>query len=146
MQLPVVHAEGIKIFAGSYFDSYTREFVKDQLITVCPDRGIIVDIHTISSETEVLLETPRETLIDLRRQTVLPGFVDAHVHCKRVSIQLTRISMDVSLVFLHPYSDTSWEDQVTRESIVERTVRAITHAKKTLLAGFTTVRQAYMIP
>lgn len=43
-------------------------------------------------------------------------------------------------VFLHPYNETPWEDQLTKESIIERTVRAVTHAKQTLLAGFTTVR------
>ncbi|TCD62877.1 hypothetical protein EIP91_006283 [Steccherinum ochraceum] len=42
--------------------------------------------------------------------------------------------------FLHPYSETSWEDQVTRESLAERTVRATAHARKTLMAGFTAVR------
>jgi hypothetical protein len=43
-------------------------------------------------------------------------------------------------VFLHPYSETSWDDQVTKEPLVERTVRAVNHARETLLAGFTTVR------
>lgn len=44
------------------------------------------------------------------------------------------------LVFLHPYSEASWSDQVTRESTAERTIRAVNHAKTTLMAGFTTVR------
>ena len=39
------------------------------------------------------------------------------------------------LVFLHPYSEASWDDQLTRESIIERTVRATIHAKQTLMAG-----------
>jgi len=43
-------------------------------------------------------------------------------------------------VFLHPYSETSWEDQVTRESLAERTIRATVHARKTLMAGYTAVR------
>ncbi|KAG9081859.1 hypothetical protein FRC07_014397, partial [Ceratobasidium sp. 392] len=43
-------------------------------------------------------------------------------------------------VFLHPYDEASWDDQTTRESLVERTVRAVSHARTTLLAGFTTVR------
>lgn len=43
-------------------------------------------------------------------------------------------------VFLHDYGETSWEDQVNKESLVERTVRATVHAKRTLMAGFTTVR------
>lgn len=44
------------------------------------------------------------------------------------------------LVFLHPYSETSWDDQLTKEPLVERTIRAVSHARETLLAGFTTVR------
>ncbi len=43
-------------------------------------------------------------------------------------------------VFLHPYAETPWEAQVTGESLAERTVRATVHARRTLLAGFTTVR------
>jgi imidazolonepropionase-like amidohydrolase len=34
----------------------------------------------------------------------------------------------------------SWNDQVIKESRAERTARAVTHARATLLAGFTTVR------
>ncbi|KAK0205163.1 hypothetical protein DFS33DRAFT_1373683 [Desarmillaria ectypa] len=51
--------------------------------------------------------------IDLRRLIVLPGFVDAHVR-----------------MFLHSYSETSWTDQLTKESLTERTIRATVHAKK----------------
>jgi len=43
-------------------------------------------------------------------------------------------------LFLHPYNETAWDDQVLKESRAERTARAIKHAEKTLLAGFTTVR------
>jgi imidazolonepropionase-like amidohydrolase len=45
-----------------------------------------------------------------------------------------------SHLFLHPYNETKWEDQVLKESRAERTARAVNHAKATLLAGFTTVR------
>jgi imidazolonepropionase-like amidohydrolase len=48
--------------------------------------------------------------------------------------------MNYLTVFLHPYAEASWSDQVTRESVTERTIRAVNHAKATLLAGFTTVR------
>ena len=33
-----------------------------------------------------------------------------------------------------------WDDQVLKESRAERTARAVNHAKATLMAGFTTVR------
>jgi imidazolonepropionase-like amidohydrolase len=60
---------------------------------------------------------------DLAGKTVLPGLIDAHVH-----------------FFLHPYNEASWEDQVLKESLALRVARATSHARNTLMAGFTTVR------
>jgi imidazolonepropionase-like amidohydrolase len=45
-----------------------------------------------------------------------------------------------SHLFLHPYNETPWDDQVLKESEAYRTVRAVTHAAATLRAGFTTLR------
>jgi len=61
--------------------------------------------------------------IDLKGLTLLPGFIEGHSH-----------------LFLHPYNETPWDDQVLKESRAERTARAVNHARATLLAGFTTVR------
>ncbi len=61
--------------------------------------------------------------IDLPGTTLMPGMIEGHSH-----------------LFLHPYNETSWDDQVLTESRAERTARAVTHAKATLMAGFTTVR------
>ncbi len=61
--------------------------------------------------------------IDLKGCTLLPGFIEGHSH-----------------LFLHPYNETTWDDQVLREARSLRTSRATVHAKRTLLAGFTTVR------
>jgi len=55
--------------------------------------------------------------------TLLPGFIEGHTH-----------------LFLHPYNETSWNDQVLKESLSLRTARAVNHARATLLAGFTTAR------
>ena len=62
-------------------------------------------------------------VIDLPDTTLLPGLIDAHVH-----------------LFLHPYNETSWNDQVLREPLSLRTARAVAAAGRTLMAGFTTVR------
>jgi len=62
-------------------------------------------------------------VIELKGMTLLPGLIEGHSH-----------------LFLHPYNETSWDDQVLKESRAERTARAVNHAKATLLAGFTTVR------
>lgn len=63
------------------------------------------------------------TTIDLPGATVIPGLVEGHSH-----------------VFLHAYNETSWNDQVLKESLGLRTARAVNHLRSTLLAGFTTIR------
>ncbi|KAK7051468.1 hypothetical protein VNI00_004442 [Paramarasmius palmivorus] len=108
------------ILAGALFDSKRGEFLHDQAITVDTTTGLIVDVQAITPE---ILRAVDKEHIDLRQMTVLPGFVDVHVH-----------------MFLHSYAETSWDDQVTKESLAERTIRATVHARKTLMAGFTTVR------
>jgi imidazolonepropionase-like amidohydrolase len=45
-----------------------------------------------------------------------------------------------SHLFLHPYNETKWDDQVLHEPLALRTARAVVHARKTLEAGFTTER------
>jgi len=61
--------------------------------------------------------------IDLPGMTLLPGLIDAHSH-----------------VFLHPYNETLWNDQVLKEPLAYRTIAATIHSRDTLLAGFTTLR------
>jgi imidazolonepropionase-like amidohydrolase len=63
------------------------------------------------------------TTIDLPGATLMPGLIDAHSH-----------------VLLHPYNETSWNDQVLHEALALRTARAVNHLKATLMAGFTTIR------
>jgi imidazolonepropionase-like amidohydrolase len=41
---------------------------------------------------------------------------------------------------LHPYNETLWNDQVLKEPVPYRTLRAGVQARATLLAGFTTLR------
>ncbi len=55
--------------------------------------------------------------------TLLPGLIEGHSH-----------------LFLHPYNETPWDDQILRESEALRTIRATAHAAATLAAGITTVR------
>ncbi|RZL98929.1 MAG: amidohydrolase family protein, partial [Sphingomonas sp.] len=61
--------------------------------------------------------------IDLPGETLLPGLIEGHGH-----------------LFLHPYNETSWDDQVLHEPLALRTARATVSARATLLAGFTTER------
>jgi imidazolonepropionase-like amidohydrolase len=43
-------------------------------------------------------------------------------------------------VLLHPYNETTWNDQVLHESLGLRVARATNHLRSTLMAGFTTIR------
>jgi imidazolonepropionase-like amidohydrolase len=61
--------------------------------------------------------------LDLPGATLLPGLIDLHTH-----------------LLLHPYDQRSWEDQVLRDPESLRVARAVVAARRTLEAGFTTVR------
>ncbi len=61
--------------------------------------------------------------IPLPRLTLLPGLIEAHSH-----------------LLLHPYDETPWVDQVLKEPLALRVARAVNHARQTLMAGWTTVR------
>jgi len=62
-------------------------------------------------------------LIDLPGDTLMPGMIEGHGH-----------------LFLHPYNEASWDDQVLHESLALRTARAVAQAGATLRAGFTGAR------
>lgn len=88
------------------------------------DWVVLVQGNKIETAGPLVFKLPAQTrVIDLKGTTLLPGLVEGHSH-----------------LFLHPYNEVSWNDQVLRESRAERTARAVNHAKATLLAGFTTVR------
>jgi imidazolonepropionase-like amidohydrolase len=79
-------------------------------------------IENAGPATSLQVPTGAVTL-DLKGATLLPGLIEGHSH-----------------LFLHPYNETTWNDQVLKESRAERTARAVVHARQTLLAGFTTTR------
>jgi len=61
--------------------------------------------------------------ITLPGKTLIPGLIELHSH-----------------VLLHPYNETTWDDQVIKEAPAYRTALAVRHAADTLQAGFTTLR------
>jgi imidazolonepropionase-like amidohydrolase len=69
------------------------------------------------------IDTTNAKLVDLPGATLLPGLVEGHSH-----------------ILLHPYNETSWNDQVMHEGLALRVARAVNHLRATLMAGFTTVR------
>jgi imidazolonepropionase-like amidohydrolase len=62
-------------------------------------------------------------IIELPGMTLLPGLMDIHSH-----------------IFLHPYNETLWNDQVLKEPLAYRTIEAVRHCERTLMAGFTLLR------
>lgn len=61
--------------------------------------------------------------VNLKGITLMPGMIEGHSH-----------------ILLHPYNETSWNDQVLKESWAERSARAVNHLKASLMAGVTTMR------
>jgi imidazolonepropionase-like amidohydrolase len=61
--------------------------------------------------------------IQLRGTTLIPGLIEGHSH-----------------LFLHPYDETLWDDQVLKEPVGYRMAAAVAHARATLEAGVTTER------
>ena len=115
--------------------SYFFIAAQDKYILLKPDRVfdgeqmqtgwiVLVKNNKIEQAGAMMFKLPDGTeVIDLKGMTLLPGLIEGHSH-----------------LFLHPYNETSWDDQVLKESRAERTARAVNHAKATLMAGFTTVR------
>jgi len=88
-----------------------------------PGWQVLVDGDKIVAAGPGLALPAGASAIDLPGATLLPGLIEGHAH-----------------LFLHPYNETSWDDQVLHEPLALRTARAVVAAKATLDAGFTTVR------
>lgn len=141
-----VEVEEITIHTSSLFDSKNKCFVKDVTLVIDGESGLITKVYKretgdSNGDKLTLLSSytpppgPQEEdgdddgttakitkkTVDLRGLTVLPGLVDAHAH-----------------VFLHDEAPSV--HQMRDESVVERVVRAVNHARAALDAGFTTYR------
>lgn len=90
-----------------------RSWVEDQvLVAMGPD------IFQVRSRRE-----GEEVDRDFGDAWVIPGLIDVHTH-----------------LFLRPYAEKSWDEQVRNESVALRSMRALHHANATLQAGFVAVR------
>jgi imidazolonepropionase-like amidohydrolase len=92
-----------------------------------PVRGVVVvvrgaRIEAVGREDAVRVPEGAER-VTLAGTTLVPGLIEGHGH-----------------LFLHPYEETLWDDQVLREPYGYRMVEAVAHARRTLEAGFTTLR------
>ena len=85
--------------------------------------SVLVDGDRITAAGPNLAAPAGAQVIDLPGTTLMPGMIEGHSH-----------------LFLHPYNETLWDDQVLHEPLALRTARAVVHAERTLRAGFTTER------
>jgi imidazolonepropionase-like amidohydrolase len=118
-----------------FFVNHSFSQQPDKYILLKPDRVfdgetmqtgwvVLVKNDKIEQAGSMMFKLPEGTeIVELKGMTLLPGLIEGHSH-----------------LFLHPYNETSWDDQVLKESRAERTARAVNHAKATLMAGFTTIR------
>jgi imidazolonepropionase-like amidohydrolase len=85
--------------------------------------SVLVEADRIAAAGPNLTAPADARTIDLPNATLMPGMIEGHSH-----------------LFLHPYNETLWDDQVLHEALALRTARAVVQAERTLDAGFTTER------
>ncbi|HPA38520.1 MAG TPA: amidohydrolase family protein, partial [Phenylobacterium sp.] len=88
-----------------------------------PGWSVLVEDERIKAVGADLAAPAGARVVTLPGTTLIPGLIDLHSH-----------------LFLHPYNETLWDDQVLKEPLAYRTARAVAQAKATLDAGFTTLR------
>ena len=115
-QVSVTAAPPIVIDAGRLIDVRAGQVLTDQKI-------LIVDGKIVQVGASVGAPMNART-IDLSHSTVLPGLIDAHTH---VLLQGDITAQD-------------YDDQVLKESIPYRTIRATVSARTALMNGFTAIR------
>ncbi len=108
----------ILIRAGRLIDGLSDRAHPDQGILVVGDR-----IAAVGAYPAVARQAEGAEQVDLSRMTVLPGLIDAHTH-----------------VLLQSDSATPYDEQLLKESIPYRTIRATAAARLALQHGFTTIR------
>src|SRR6187402_679784 len=113
---------GHGVAQSAYILKPDRVFDGEQMHT---DWIVIIEANLISAAGPAnQLKLPKDaTTLVLAGSTLLPGLIEGHSH-----------------LLLHPYNETPWDEQVLKESDALRVARATVHARNTLMAGFTTVR------
>lgn len=109
---PAVQAETVVIEAARYLDVVGGTLVSPAVIVVEGEKIVAINPATRPAGAKT---------IALPGHTLLPGLTDAHVH-------------------LNYIIGEGWETEPVRFTAGDFALRAIPHARKTLLAGFTTVR------
>ncbi len=108
------------IKAGRLVDTKLGKVVVDQAIVVEGER-----IKAVGPAREILEKLPEgATIVDLSGSTVLPGLIDCHTH----------------VLLQGDITQNDYDEQLLKESIPFRTIRATVAAKTALMSGFTAIR------
>jgi imidazolonepropionase-like amidohydrolase len=110
-------AESVLLRPQRVFDGVTEQPHEGWVVLVTGNR-----IAEAGPPSEVRPPAGART-VSLPGLTLLPGLIEGHAH-----------------IFLHPYNETLWNDQVLKEPLGYRTILAVLHCERTLMAGFTTLR------
>ena len=108
------------IKAGRLIDVRAGRVLTDRAILVVGER-----IKAVGETSEILKSAPKDAaVIDLSRATVLPGLIDCHTH--------VLLQGDITMA--------DYDEQLLKESIPFRTIRATVAARTALMNGFTAIR------
>ena len=107
----------VAVRAGRLIDGTGAAPVRDAVIVIRGER-----IAAVGSTADVDVPAGAD-VVDLSGYTVLPGFIDAHVHMTGITT-----------------GEPGWENAFVRETPADAALRGAGNARRTLEAGFTTVR------
>ena len=106
--------QSVLIRPAYVLDVRAGSLLDDVVVHVRGDR--IVSVDSVAG-----IESPGERVIELPGFTLLPGLIDTHVH---LTYEL----------------EDDWINQAVKESLADLALRGARNARRTLMAGFTTVR------
>jgi imidazolonepropionase-like amidohydrolase len=89
-----------------------------------PQRNVVIEIEGERIKAVGAAAPGSAQVIDLSQETCLPGLIDAHTH--------VLLQGDITA--------TDYDEQLLKESVAYRTIRATVSARKALEYGFTTIR------
>ena len=112
--LTFISAQDLYLQCGSIVDTDSGKILKEKTIIVSGNKIKSVQNGFVNGSAD-------DTTIDLKSKTVLPGFIDLHVHIEGES------------------SPTRYLDRFTKNP-ADVAFQSTVYAERTLMAGFTTVR------
>jgi len=85
---PVDSSKSLKLLAGRIITAspitgiLRKPFLADHTILISRKTGRILSVTPTTDSDTREAASPDSSVIDLRGKTVLPGFIDTHVHCE----------------------------------------------------------------